>query len=254
MGGEVMFDFGDGVFAEVEDAGGEGGVGVAGGEDLVDVFGGASAAGGDDGDADGVGDGCGHFEVVAGGGAVGVHDVEDDFACAEGFGLFDPGHDVEAGVEAAAVDEDVPLFGAVDVDSVGVEAEDGGVGAEALGDFADELGSSDGGGIDGDFFGAGLDESDGVIEGSDPPADAEGHEDLLADTADEVGHDVAAFVAGGDVVEDEFVGAVGLVSACLLDGVAGVDVVEELDAFDHPAAVYVEAGDDPLGKHARRRG
>ena len=38
----------------------------------------------------------------------------------------------------------------------------------------------------------------------------------------------------------------------LLDGVAGVNMVEELDALDHAPAVDVETGDDALGEHKRQ--
>ncbi len=91
-----------------------------------------------------------------------------------------------------------------------------------------------------------------VINRPDAAADRQGHEDLLDNLAHEVGHDLAPLVAGGDVVEDELVGAIVLVPAGLLDGVAGVDVVKELDALDHPPAVDVEAGDDALGEHRSR--
>src|SRR5206468_3744579 len=68
---------------------------------------------------------------------------------------------------------------------------------------------------------------------------------------DQVRHDLPAFVAGGDVVEDQLVGAVVLVLARLLDRIAGIDMIEELDALDHAAAVDVEARDDSLGQHSR---
>jgi len=166
---EVGFYLRDGVLAEVEDGGGEGGVGFAFFEDVEHVFRGACAAGGDDGDVDFGGDGGGHLAVVAGLHAVGVHDVENDFAGTEAFRFFGPGDDVDAGVDAAAVDEDVPAFFAVNGDAVGVDAEDGGAAAELAGDFGDELGAFDGGGVDGDFFRAGLDERGGVIEGANAP-------------------------------------------------------------------------------------
>ncbi len=54
-GGEVLLEGARVGDAEVEDAGGEGGVGFAAGEDVGEVRGGAGAAGGDDGDVDGGG-------------------------------------------------------------------------------------------------------------------------------------------------------------------------------------------------------
>ena len=51
---------------------------------------------------------------------------------------------------------------------------------------------------------------------------------------------------GGDVEEDELVGALGVVARGELDRVAGVAEVDEVDALDHAAVVHVEAGDDAL--------
>ncbi len=56
---------------------------------------------------------------------------------------------------------------------------------------------------------------------------------------------------GGDVEEDELVGALAVVDGCELDRVAGVHEVHEVDALDHATLVYVEARDDALGQHAR---
>ncbi len=120
---------------------------MSGGQHVEQVLGGAGAAAGDDGDFDGIADGGGHLDVVARGGAVGVHDVKDDFAGAEGLGLLDPIYDADAGVDAAAVDEDFPGFGAVIFDAIGVEAQNGGAAAEFAGNLGDQLGPFDGGGI-----------------------------------------------------------------------------------------------------------
>ena len=109
-------------------------------------------------------------------------------------------------------------------------------------------------GVEADFLRPGLDEPGGVLQRADAAADGQGHEDLLHDPGDQVGHDLAALVAGGDVVEDQLIGPVVLISPGLLDGVAGIDVVEELNAFDHAAAVDVQAGNDPFAQHRKTDG
>ena len=55
---------------------------------------------------------------------------------------------------------------------------------------------------------------------------------------------------GGDVEEDQLVGALGVVAGGQLHRVPGVDEVDEPDALDHPAGVDVEAGDHPDRPHA----
>src|SRR5207253_638643 len=97
---------------------------------------------------DGVAHGGGHLQVVAGGGAVGVHDVQNDLAGAERLGLLGPVEDVHAGRGAAAVDENFPRLDAVLLHPVGVEAEDGGAAAELAGDLGDQLRVLHGRGVD----------------------------------------------------------------------------------------------------------
>ena len=86
-----------------------------------------------------------------------------------------------------------------------------------------------------------------------PAADRERDEDLLGAARREIEDDVAALVRGGDVEEDELVGALRVVPRRQLDGVAGVADGHEVDALDHPAVTDVEARDDALAVHDGRR-
>ena len=52
-----------------------------------------------------------------------------------------------------------------------------------------------------------------VVDRADAAADGQRHEDHLGRAADDVEHDLAAFVAGGDVEEDQLVGPFLLRSA-----------------------------------------
>jgi len=130
--------------AEVEDAGGEGGVGFAAAwgvaEYFGEVLGGAGATGGDDGDLDSGGDAGGELEVEAGAHAVGVHGGEEDLAGAALLGLAGPVEEAEAGGFATAGDEDFGLAGGVCGQGIfaGVDGDDDGLGTEALADLGDE--------------------------------------------------------------------------------------------------------------------
>ena len=81
-----------------------------------------------------------------------------------------------------------------------------------------------------------------------PPPTVNGMKICLGDAPHHVEHDLAAFVAGADVEEDQLVGALLLVAARHLDRIAGVAQVEEVDALDDPAAVDVQTGDDAFGQ------
>ncbi len=134
--------------------------------------------------------------------------------------------------------------------AAGVDGDDNGLGAEGGADLGDELGAGDGGGVDGDLVGAGVEDGGGVFGGADAAADGEGDEEFLGGAADRFEQRAAAFVGGGDVEEDDLVGAGGGVAVGELGGVAGVDDVDELDAFDDAAVPDVEAGDDAFGQQA----
>ena len=112
-----------------------------------------------------------------------------------------------------------------------------------------ELGILDGGGVDADFLGPGLNQPRGIIEGADAAADGEGHENLLGNAPDDIEHDRPAFVAGGDVEKNKFIGPVFLVTARDFDRIAGVAQIQEIDPLDNAASLHVQAGDDAFGKH-----
>ena len=117
-------------------------------------------------------------------------------------------------------------------------------------DFADELGPSDGGGVDADLVGTGIEDGGGVFGGADAAADGEGNEEHVGGALDGVEQRAAALVRGGDVEQDDLVGAAARVAMRELGGVAGVDDVEELDAFDDASGAHVKTGDDAFGQHA----
>ena len=87
---------------------------------------------------------------------------------------------------------------------------------------------------------------------SDQIADATGHAERDVDRArypfDPFAIHAAALRAGGDVVEHQFVGLLGLVRLGQEQGVAGVAVVlEEAHVLHDASILYVQTGDDALG-------
>ena len=56
-------------------------------------------------------------------------------------------------------------------------------------------------------------------------------------------------MGGGDVEQDDLVGAELCVAVSELGGVAGVNDVDELDALDNAAGADVKTGDDEFGQH-----
>ena len=80
-------------------------------------------------------------------------------------------------------------------------------------------------------------------------ADRERDEHVVGAAAGQLRHGVALLVRGGDVEEDDLVGALVLVADRELHRVAGVADVHELHALDDAALVHVEAGDHASQQH-----
>ena len=59
-------------------------------------------------------------------------------------------------------------------------------------------------------------------------------------------------MAGGDVEKAQFVGALAVIEPGLLDRVAGIGQIDEVDALDDPPVLDVEAGDDAHLQHRTR--
>lgn len=239
-GGEVLFCLFNSVGAEVEDGGGEDGGGFAFVEHVHHVVEVASAAGGDDGDFDRLGNAASEFAVVAGEGSVCVHTGEEDLSCSERNCFLGPFDGVERGGVSSAVGIDAP---GVSI-ALGVDGEHDALVAEFLGGFEDEIRIVDGGGVQGNFVRPGVEHFADVFHCAESSADGERHEALGGGAFDDVAHDLAFVGGGGDVEEDEFVGALLVVGFGGFDGVARVAELFELNAFDDAAGVDVEAGDD----------
>ena len=94
----------------------------------------------------------------------------------------------------------------------------------------------------------------GVRDGANPAADRERDEDVVGAAARQLGDGVALLVRGGDVEEDDLVGALLLVADSQLDRVARVADVDEVGPLDDPSPVDVEARDDALEDHGYTRG
>ena len=156
-------------------------------------------------------------------------------------GIYDEGFDVDR-ARGYACDDNLSVKGA-----------DHGLRAEVAADGVNECGVGDGGGVDADLVGARIEYAFGVAGGADAAPDRERDEELAGGAADGVEESLAAFMGRGDVEENDFVGAFAGVARGLRGGVAGIDEIDELHAFDDPAVMHVEAGDDALGQHLHSR-
>ena len=181
-------------------------------------------------------------------GAVAVDRGQQYLAGAAVGRLARPLHRVALGalLAAAHVDAEAPAL------ALGVDGDDDGLAAVAPGQGGDELGLGEGGGVDADLVGAGLDGGLGVVLAADAAADAQRQEYLARDGADGLGQRLASLDGRGDVEDDDLVDALAVVAAGEGGGVAGVAQTLEVDALDDGAVPNVEAGDDAFRQHGAR--
>ncbi len=78
-------------------------------------------------------------------------------------------------------------------------------------------------------------------------------EQFGSDAANRFEKSGTAVAGSGDIQDDEFVGAFGVVASGERGGIAGIAKTDKFDAFDDASAVGVEAGNDAAGeRHAPR--
>ena len=125
------------------------------------------------------------------------------------------------------------------------------LGAEDLGELADQLRARERRRVDRDLVGSGVEDGLGVGDRPDAAADRERDEDVVGGSPGERDDRVAPLVRGGDVEEDELVCALGVVALGELDRVARVAQADEVGSLDHPPTIDVQARDDAPKCHAR---
>ena len=141
--------------------------------------------------------------------------------------------------------EDFPYVGLARLRHLhGVDRHHDALVAELLRRLLDELAPRHRGGVDRDFVGAGGEQLADIVDRAHAAADRERHEAGLGGARHHIEDGVAVLVACGDVEEAKLVGAFAVVNAGLLDLIAGVDEIDEVDALDHAAVLHVETGND----------
>ena len=121
---------------------------------------------------------------------------------------------------------------------------------ELVGGAAHEIDVVDRRGVERHLVGSRAQHPAHVFDGTYPPADGEGNEDLVGHTLHDVDHRVAIIRRRGDVEEHELVGALRVVAGRELDRIAGVADLDEPHALHDATGVDVEAGNYADSEHA----
>ena len=132
---------------------------------------------------------------------------------------------------------------------LGINGDNEALAAEGLGCGVDDIRRFDGCGVDAHFVSTSQQHFTHVCDSADAAADGEGHETAGGGALHDIQDGAAAIRGGGDVEEDQFVGALIVVGDGGFHGIAGIAEFEKFGAFDDTALIHVEAGDDAAGQH-----
>ena len=157
---------------------------------------------------------------------------------------------LEPGRNSAAVDVHLPHLAPAAIDPLGIDVDHDALAAEPPGGLPHQLGVAHGRRVDRNLVRPRAQERADVVQAPNPAADRQRHETNLGSAPYDVEQDRPAFVTGGDVQENQFIGTLQIITRRHGDGVARVLEVEEVRPLDHTAMIDVEARDDPLGQHA----
>jgi hypothetical protein len=120
--------------------------------------------------------------------------------------------------------------------------------AEFSREFGDQGRPLDRGGVHGDFVRAGPDYRACIVQSANATTRGEWNGQFGSDAADRLEEGGPAIARGGDIQDDQFVGAFGVVASSLRHGIAGVAQANEVHAFDDAGTIGIEAGNDPVGE------
>src|SRR5262249_15269346 len=144
-----------------------------------------------------------------------------------------PVHGVERRPFAAAANAHLPVVAV----AFGVDGQHHGLCTKFGGEVGEELGTVDGGSGDGNFVGARTDDGARLVERTDAATCGQGDGKLLGGAANGFEEGGAIVACGGDVEDNEFVGAFGVVARGEFHGITGVAQAFEMDSFDDAGAV-----------------
>src|SRR5262249_47622856 len=117
----------------------------------------------------------------------------------------------------------------------------------------DEIGSADGGCVDADLVGSGVQDEARVVDATDASADRERDKYLPRGACDDIDHRLPRIAGSGDVEKNELIGALIVIARRKFNGVARIAQIDKIYAFHDASTVDVETRNDALYKHAKFR-
>src|SRR5215831_16316311 len=191
---------------EMKYRGGQRGIGASRGEDLHEVLRRARAARSDHGDGYRIGYSSCKLAIKSAAGTVPVHRGQQDFARAAIFGFPSPSQYFLAGALPSAGDIDFRLAGFC-ISTLRVNSDNHGLRPETPGDLLDQPWTCNRRRVNADLVGAGVEDLGRIVDSANAAANGEGNKSLPGSAANGIDESLAARGGGGDVEQNDFVGA-----------------------------------------------
>jgi len=210
---------------------------------FVAVLWGACAAGCDDWYSNGLGYCARQLEVVSHLGTVAVHACEQNLARASLLAFDRPLHGIHAGGCSSAMDEDLPFRRGFFIISspFGIDRYDNTLISELFGRLRNDLRSLDRRRVDCYFVCACAQDLSEIFDGPNTASNRERDEDLFCDARRDLDNQIALFVTGSDIEENELVRAHCIIPLGELCGVPRITKIEEIHSLDYTPAFNIEA-------------
>jgi hypothetical protein len=130
---------------------------------------------------------------------------------------------------------------------MGVERQDHTLAGNALSTGGQYRRVEDGRGVDAYFVRRSSQDQAHILCTADTTAHGKGQEDLICHAAHHIGNRLLPGRAGDDVQERQLIGAHPVIRPGLLDRVAGIAQIDEVNTFDNAPVLYIQARDDAPG-------
>jgi hypothetical protein len=230
----------------VKDARSQRRIGLPSPEDVSKMRDSPGASAGNHRNAHGAADRRSQFAIEAIPHSIGIHRSKQNFSCASGLCFFGPLNGSSASILPPAMGENARVtnrIGRIWI-SASIDGHNHRLRAEAGSNLANQVWIGQRSRIDADLIGSSLKDSFSIGSGSDTPTNSKRDKERLRRPANRVEQSSSTFVRSSDVQQHDFV-RTRLGMACgERSRVAGVDKVNELDAFDHTAVAAIQAGNN----------
>lgn len=235
----------NGVFAEMEDAGGQYRIGSTNRDTVGQVLQIADTTTGDDRDIDSVYNRARQRQIETIFSAITIHAGQQNFAGTEFLSPPCPVDGIEPRRLASAMGKHLPM---VRPHLLGINSNNDALIADFCRCFGDEIRIVDGRRIHADFVGAGIKQTPNIGNATDTSTNGQRNEHLRGTGLDDIEDDVALIARCSNVEKSDLVGPLLIVATGDLDRIASIPKIDKIGALDDPPSGDVKTRNDTFSQ------